>query len=170
MALTKSQKEKIVDQLKDKIAKSKAIVLVGISGLKVKDISELRKQLKEKEAKIQVVKKTLVELALKDNKLEFNKSTLKEEIAVVLGTKDEISPAKTVYEFSQGNENIKILGGYLDKKLQTAEEMIVLAKLPSQEELLARLVGSLASPISGLARVLQGNIKGLVYALSEIKK
>lgn len=170
MALTKSQKKNILEELKEKIGKSKLIVLIGISGLKVKDISKLRKELKAKENNLQVAKKTLAELAFKENKLQFEKGKFQEEVALVFGLSDEIIPAKTVYQFSKENENLKILGGYLENKFQEAEKIIELAKLPTQEELLARVVGSLASPISGLANVFQGNIKGLVYVLSAIKK
>mgnify|MGYP001611996364 FL=1 len=170
MALTKTQKQKIIDDLKEKIAKAKAIVLVGIAGLKVKDISELRKKLKTINGNLKVVKKTLAERVLKENKLDFDKKRFKEELALVFGFEDEILPAKTVYQFSQENDKLKILGGFLEQKFQAAEEIITLAQLPSKEELLAKLVGSIASPISGLVNVLQGNIKGLIYVLNAIKK
>ncbi|PIV45190.1 MAG: 50S ribosomal protein L10, partial [Candidatus Nealsonbacteria bacterium CG02_land_8_20_14_3_00_37_10] len=156
MALTKAQKQKIIADLKDKIAKQKAMVLIGITGLKVKDISDLRKKLKTEEGNLKVVKKTLIEKAFKENNLEFDKNKYKEEIALVLGFKDEILPAKTVYQFGLANEKLKILGGFLEGKFKEAEEIIALAQLPTKEGLLAKLVGSIASPISGLINVLQG--------------
>ena len=163
MALTKAQKQKIIADLKDKIAKQKAMVLIGITGLKVKDISDLRKKLKTEEGNLKVVKKTLIEKAFKENNIEF------EEIALVLGFKDEILPAKTVYQFGLANEKLKILGGFLEGKFKEAEEIIALAQLPTKEGLLAKLVGSIASPISGLINVLQGNIKGLITVLAKAK-
>lgn len=170
MALNKTQKQKILDDLRDKVAKQKAIVLVGITGLKVKDISQLRKKLKAMEGNIKVFKKTLAEIVFKENKMEFDKKGYKEEIALVFGFKDEISPVKTVYQFSRGNDKLKILGGFLENKFKAKEEMIILAQLPAREELLAELVGSLNASISGLVNVLKGNIKGLTYILSSIKK
>ncbi|PIP24230.1 MAG: 50S ribosomal protein L10 [Candidatus Nealsonbacteria bacterium CG23_combo_of_CG06-09_8_20_14_all_37_18] len=169
MALTKAQKQKIIADLKDKIAKQKAMVLIGITGLKVKDISDLRKKLKTEEGNLKVVKKTLIEKAFKENNLEFDKNKYKEEIALVLGFKDEILPAKTVYQFGLANEKLKILGGFLEGKFKEAEEIIALAQLPTKEGLLAKLVGSIASPISGLINVLQGNIKGLITVLARAK-
>ena len=169
MALTKAQKQKIIADLKDKIAKQKAMVLIGITGLKVKDISDLRKKLKTEEGNLKVVKKTLIEKAFKENNLEFDKNKYKEEIALVLGFKDEILPAKTVYQFGLANEKVKILGGFLEGKFKEAEEIIALAQLPTKEGLLAKLVGSIASPISGLINVLQGNIKGLITVLARAK-
>ena len=170
MALTKQQKQKIIGDLKEMLSRQKAIILVGISGLKVKDIAQLRKKLKAIDGNLKVVKKTLIELAFKESKLEFDKDKFREEIALAFGFKDEILPAKTVYQFSRENEKLKILGGYLEGNFKEAEEIITLAQLPTREELLAKLVGSISSPISGLVNVLQGNIKGLIYALSAIKK
>jgi len=170
MASTKEQKKKILADLKDKVARQKAIVLVGITKLKVKDVSDLKKNLKAVDAKIQVVKKTLAEIALKDGKMDFDKKNFKEEIALIFGFKDEISPAKIAYQFSRSNENLKILGGYLENKYRDREEMIALAQLPAKEELLARLVYSINAPLSGFVNVLEGNIKGLLYALSTINK
>ena len=91
------------------------------------------------------------------------------EIALVLGYKDEVSPAKLVWQTSKTNQNLKIIGGFMNNKLMTAEEVATLAQLPSREELLAKMVGSMASPMSGFLTVLQGNIKGLVRVLSQIK-
>lgn len=122
------------------------------------------------EANLKVFKKTLAEIVFKENKLEFDKRKFKEEIALVFGFKDELSPVKTVYQFSTQNDKLKILGGFLGNKFKEKEEIITLAQLPGREELLAKLVGSLNASVSGLVNVLQGNIKGLVFALSSIKK
>ena len=180
MPQTKDQKKKIVDELKDLLSEQKAIVLVGISGLKVKELTELRKKLKTSGSKIKVLKKTLAKLAFAEKKIDgdedkssssiFDKEEMKTEMAFVFGFEDEISPAKNVFQFSKENENLKILGGFIEGQFKDAEEMIVLAQMPSKEELFARLVGSISSPISGLVCVLQGNIKGLIYALNAIKK
>ena len=89
---------------------------------------------------------------------------------MVLGFGDEVSPAKIPYQFSLGNENLKILGGFFEDKFRSAEEIIALAKIPSKQELFAKVVGSISSPISGFVNVLQGNIRNLVYALSKINQ
>ncbi len=170
MALTKQQKQKILDDLRDKIARQKAIILVGIVGLKVKDLTDLRRRLKNIDANIQITKKTLAEIALKEKKLDFDKNKIKQEVGFVFGFGEEIGTAKTVYQFSKENENLKILGGYLENKFEEAEEIITLAQLPTREELLAKLVGSISNPILGFLNVLQGNIKGLVLALNAISK
>jgi len=169
MALTKAQKQKVLDDLKDKIAKQKAMVLVGITGLKVKDITDLRKKLKATEGNLKVFKKTLIEKAFKENKLAFDKKDYKEEVALAFGFKDEIFPAKTVYDFSGINPNLKILGGFFEGKFLESEKVIELAQLPGKEQLLARLVGSISAPISNLVSVLEANIKGLITVLAKAK-
>jgi len=168
--LTRIQKQKIIEDLKEKIAKQKAMIFVDFTGLKVKDLSNLRKKLKRVGDEIKIAKKTLLGIALKNAGIKIETKKLKGEIALIFGYKDEISPAKIVYQFSQERPNLKILGGIIENKFTEAEQVITLAQLPTKEELLAKLVSSISAPISNFVNVLQGNIKGLIYALSAIKK
>jgi len=171
MALTKEQKKKIVEDLREKIKEQKAIIFVAISGVKVKDLTILRKKLKEADDELKVAKKTLLGIILKEAKLKMEAKELLGEIAVVFGYKNELSPAKTVYQFAESNPNVKILGGFIEsqkKEFLNAEQIVELAKLPTKEELLGRLVGSISAPVSGLVNVLQGNLRNLAYLLSRI--
>ena len=170
MALTKAQKQKIVDDLKEKVDKQKSIVLASIVGVKVKGLTRLRKEMKKQDCELKVAKKTLISLAFKEKKIDIDTKKLEGEVALSFGYWDEILPFKILYDFSKEDENLKILGGLIGQELLTREKAIELAQLSTREELLARLVGSIFSPISGLVNVLQGNIKGLMYALSAIKK
>jgi large subunit ribosomal protein L10 len=170
MALNKAQKQDILKDLRDKVSQSKSILLVGITKLKVKDMSELKKRLKGSNSNMKVVKKTLAQIVLKENKLDFDKKNFKEEVALVFGFKDEVSPAKIAYQFSKENENLKILGGFIEKKFEGIDIIKALAQLPTKEELLGRLVGTISAPVTNLVYVLQGNIKGLIQVLGSIKK
>ena len=170
MALTKQKKTEIIEDLRDKVSRSKAVLLVGITKIKVKDMSTLKKKLKSMDSGLQVVKKTLAQIVLKENKLEFDKKNFKEEVALIFGFKDEVSPAKAAWQFAKENENLKILGGYIEKKFEGADVITALAQIPSREELLARLVGTVSAPATNFVYILQGNIKGLICALSAIKK
>ena len=169
MALTKVQKQKILDELKEKIAKQKVMIFADFTGLKVKDLSNLRKKIKAADGEIKVAKKTLLGLAVKGAGLEFEAKKIKGEIALVFGYKDEISLTKIIYQFAEANPNLKILGGFLENQFRTAEEIITLAQLPTKEELISGLVRSVSAPISNFINVLQGNIKGLIYLLTKIK-
>jgi len=170
MALTKTQKQKILEDLKEKIAKQKAIIFVDFSGLKVKDFSDLRKRLGKINSELKVAKKTLLALVFKEKGLKIDIEKLKGEIALIFGFQDKISPAKIGYQFSQEGKNLKILGGFFENKFLEAEKVIELAQLPTKEELLARLVSNIAAPISNFINVLHGNIKGLILALNAISK
>ena len=169
MALTKVQKQKILDELKEKIAKQKVMIFADFTGLKVKDLSNLRKKIKAADGEIKVAKKTLLGLAVKGAGLEFEAKKIKGEIALVFGYKDEISLTKIIYQFAEANPNLKILGGFLENQFRTAEEIITLAQLPAKEELLSGLVRSVSAPISNFINVLQGNIKGLIIVLAKAK-
>ncbi len=169
MAITKQKKQEIVKEISDRLEKQKAIVFADFSGMKVKDITELKTKLREKGAEFRVGKKTLMNIALKQKGIEADTKPMAGEVAMVLGYEDEIAPAKEVYEFSKTNKNIKILAGLLENKLIDQQQVLALAQLPSKAELLAKLVGSISAPSRNFVGVLQGNIRGLITVLSGIK-
>ncbi len=169
MALTREQKKEIIDNLEEKINRQKSMVFVDYKGLKVKDLFDLRKKLKKEDAALIIAKKTLMGLAFKAKKIEIKEEELKGQPAIIFGFQDEIKPAKVAEQFSRELKNLKILGGYFEDKFMGAEEMIALARLPSKQELLGQLIGSISAPVSNFVNVLQGNIKNLVYVLSSIK-
>lgn len=171
MALTREQKQNILKDLKEKIEEQKSIVFINFKNLKTRDIFDLKKKLKKVDSLLRVAKKTLIELAFKENDIKLDLEKLKGQIAVVFNFKDPISPLKAVYEFSKENEDLEILGGYVeDKEFLEVSKIVELAKLPGRKELLANMMGSMKAPISGLTNVLQGNIKGLIVVLNAIKK
>ena len=169
MSLTKAQKEKIVEDLTNDLKQQKSVVFVAIGGLKVKDLSGLRRKLKEIGGKLKVVKKTLMKIAFEKMGLKLPENLIG-EIALVSAFENEILPIKSVHQFSKENENLKTLSGIFEGKLLEKEKIIEIAELPTKEELLARLVRSVSAPISGLVNVLQSNLRGLVYILSTIKR
>jgi len=170
MPLTKDRKQEIVKDLKESIEKQKSMVFVSVEGLKADGLLELRNKLKENDCRLMVSKKTLMNIALKENNIDLNVDDLEGQVALVFGFKDEVMPAKTAYEFSKKNENLKILGGYLEEKFREVNEIITLAQIPPRNELLAKVVGSISAPVSGFVNVLHGNLRNLVYVLNAIKK
>ena len=169
MPLSKEQKKKALEALKEKIAKQKAMFFVDFSGLKVKDMSALRKKIRGVDGELKVAKKTLMTLAFKDAKLEIDPKKMPGEIALALGYKDQVSPAKFIWEASRGNKNLKILGGFMDNKLMAKEEVEFLAQLPGRDELLAKLAGSIKAPVSNFVYALNYNTKALFRIFSKIK-
>ncbi len=167
--LTKNQKKQLVKDLAENIKASKSAVFVDYRGLKVKDLTGLKKELRGSGVEFKVAKKTLIEKALKDSGIDMNVKNLEGQIAVALSG-DEITGAKIIEKFGKTNENLKILAGILEKKLMGAAEVKELAKLPGKEELLAKLVGTINAPISGFVNVLAGNLRGLVQVLKAISE
>ena len=117
MPKTKEQKKKIIDKLKEKFEKQKIVLFVDFKGLKVKDLNEFKKKLKESYGEMMVAKKTLLNLASKEKKIPFDVKKLEGQIAVIFGLKDQILPAKIAYQFSKLNEKLKILGGIFEGNL-----------------------------------------------------
>jgi large subunit ribosomal protein L10 len=170
MAKTKEEKKKILKDLKEKIEKQKIMIFVDFTGVKSKDLFLLRRKLKELGNEMKVAKKTLINLALKEKNLNvIDVRKMLGEVAVIFGMKDEISSAKTVYEFSKENKNLKILGGILEKSFIGPEKIDELAKLPAKEELLAKLVSEISAPILNFVYVLRSIPQSLVFVLSQIQ-
>lgn len=167
---TREQKKNIVKDLADKFKKAKAVVFSDFKGLAVKDMTSLRRELRQEGISFDVVKKTLINVALKDAGIEADVKKLEGQIAVAVSGKDEVAAAKIIAKASKVNENLKIAGGFLGTKELSVEEIKALAKLPSKEELLGKLVGTLNAPVSGFVNVLAGNLRGLVTALKAISE
>lgn len=166
--LTRSQKEEVVKDLTEKIKASKSIVFADYSGVKTNDINELKSRLKKEGTNLRVIKKKLVDLSLKNAKIEVDIKSLPGQLAITISDNDEVAPARVLSKFAKENENLKILGGVLGIKGMNAKEVDDLAKLPSKEEMLAKLVGTLNAPLTGLVNVLSGNTRGLVTVLKAI--
>jgi len=168
--ISKEKKQEIIKNLADKLARQKTVIFSDHTGLKVNQVQDLRQQLREEKVDYQVAKKTLIDLAFK--KAGFDKIKIKElhgQIALVFGYQDEIWPAKILYNFSRENKSLKILAGLVNGEYLEEEAIISLAKLPSKQELLAKLVGSVSAPLSGLINVLQGNLIKLVNLFKNLK-
>jgi large subunit ribosomal protein L10 len=171
MAKTKEQKQEILDDLKEKIAKQKSVVFTDFTKVNVKDLTELRKKMKESDCEFKVAKKTLIQKAFEDSNPKVGESVreMSGEIALGFGYSDEVSPFKISGDFSKKNENFKILGGLIGDDVFKDDKAKVLSELPTKQELLARMVGSIGAPISGFVNVLGGNIRNLIYTLNAIK-
>jgi len=170
MRLYRQDKEKLVSEMNESLANAKTVVLVNYQGLKVKEIYELKKKLFEQGIKFQIVKNTLLKIALKNSGITANNEALKQPVAAVWGFEDEIVPAKLTVEFMKLAEKLQLVGGIVNKNYVEASTIKQLASLPGREELYAKLVGTLNAPMYRLVNVLQGNLRSLVYILSEYAK
>lgn len=157
MALTKQQKTKQIESIKEKVSKQKSVIFVDFSKVPSKEMFSLRKSLKEAGCNLKIAKKTLVRIAFGQSNISFwnkIKSSIPGQLALVFGIEDEIAPARIANNFAKTQANLKILGGIFENKFIAKERVLELASIPPKNELLGRLVGSIYSPVSSFVRVL----------------
>jgi large subunit ribosomal protein L10 len=165
-----AEKQKRVEELKDKMRRSSLLVITDYLGFSVKDITDLRKKLHPQEAEFRVIKNTLAERAAGAAGFPQFKEHLKGSTAILFGYRDAISPLKILLQQIKEAEKGSIRAGVVEGNFLAGSEMIAISKLPSRTVLLSQVVRGLQAPLYGLVNVLQGPIRKLVYALSAIKK
>jgi large subunit ribosomal protein L10 len=163
-------KKKVVDELKEKISRATVLVVSDYHGYSVKQITELRKKLRPEGSELRIIKNTLIERAVEESGLGEIKSHLKGSTALLLGYQDAVTPLKVLVKFIKDNEKGAIRAGMVDKALFNDKELTEMSKLPSREVLIGKVVGGFKAPLYGLANVLSGPIRKLVYAMDAIKK
>ncbi len=169
MAKTKQQKKEALEKISSKLKEAKGIVFSSFTGLTVSQMEELRGKLREENSELIVAKKTLLKKSLQEaGQEDVPVEEFSGGVSMVVGD-DEVAPAKVVAEFAKKNEAVEFYGGILEAKYIDENKVKELAKLPSKQELLAKMVGSMKAPISGFANVLSGNLRNLVYVLNAIK-
>lgn len=146
-----AKKEAEVKELAEHLKGAKLILLVDYRGTNVEDDTKLRKSLREANAMSKITKNNIIKRALELNGEAGLDQVLEGPTALVSATEDYLAPLKVAYKFSKEHENYKIKGGMIDGKVMSVEEIVTLAKLPSREELLSKLAGSLLQTISKVA-------------------
>lgn len=154
----------MLDSLADKLERTKAAVFVNFSSIPVKELDLLRRQCREQGIDYVVAKKTLLKRVLADKGYQVS-GEVPGEIAAMFGYADEVAPSKLASVFAKDHPNLKLVGGVMSGALMSAEQVTALAKLPSKQELIGQVVGTIAAPLTGLVNVLQGNLRSLVYVL-----
>lgn len=163
-----AQKKQLVSGLVEEIKNSSSGVLVDYKGITVADDTKLRTDLRKAGVHYAVIKNTLIRFAIKEADLEELDGVLNGTTALAISGEDMIAPAKILSKFAETHKNFTIKGGYVDGKALSVEEVTALAKLPSKEVLIAKVLGGFNAPIAGFANVLNGTMRGLVCALNAI--
>jgi large subunit ribosomal protein L10 len=154
--ITKSQKADLIKDISQSVKNAKAFFLVDYKGLKVEHITGLRKKLFTIKGEMKVSRNTLAKRALSENGIQDDTimSALVGTNAFVFAFQDPAAVAKTIYDYSKENENLKVKTGYMDGKSMSVNQVNFLATLPAKEVLQAQLLGVLSAPASKLARTL----------------
>ncbi len=150
-----AQKEQLVNELSEKLQKAQSVVVFDYRGLTVSEVTELRAQMRKAGNEYVIVKNSMVERACDKIGVDASvKEMLKGPSAFAIGYEDAVSPAKILKDAVKKLKKCEIKGGIVEGKVTSAKEIDAIADLPSREVLIARLLGSMMSPISGLAIVL----------------
>jgi large subunit ribosomal protein L10 len=154
LAISKQQKEELVEQYKKWVAESDAMVLAHYHKLSVKDISDLRKDIRESGGEFHVIKNRLAKRAFEESGREWKEEFFTGPTALGVSYENPSGLAKALKSFAKEHGTIEIKSGYLAERLVTADEINALADLPSMAEMRAKLLSTIAAPASKLVRVL----------------
>lgn len=163
-------KKQIVLEIKEKMEKAQGMVFYDYRGLTVAEVSDLRNKFREAGVEYRVLKNAMLKRAADMIDLSELDEHLVGPTAVAFGFDDPIAPAKVLVEYTKKLKKTRIKTGVLDGRIIDVSEIISLAELPSREQLLGMLAGTLNAPITGLARSLSGIICNLGYALNAVKE
>ncbi len=166
--LTRTQKEKIVEELKKASDDSKVVLMADFRGLNVKDMGELKKEIKSIGGKVKVARKTLMNRVLLEKGVEFDTRKFSGPLAFFFG-KDETETAKRVWKFAKKNDKLQIEGGVLESVVIGRADIENLAKLPTKDQLLGQLLSVMQGPTRGLVGVTSGVIRSFVNVIKAIE-
>jgi large subunit ribosomal protein L10 len=167
--LNRTNKQDLVVELAAKLADAKAAFLADYRGINVEKVNQLRAELRQTGAEYRVVKNTLLRRAAKGTSLECLADDMVGPTALAFVLDDPVAPAKVLSKFAKANEKFELKVGALDGKKLTADDIKALAELPSREELLAKMLGSINAPVSNFVGVLAAVPRSLVQVLGAIQ-
>jgi large subunit ribosomal protein L10 len=148
-------KKPIVDQISEELNGAKAAVLVDYRGITVEQDTELRKQLREAGVIYKVYKNTMINFAVKGTEFEELSKHLEGPTAIAISKEDATAPARILFNFSKNAPKLELKAGVVDGTYYDEKGIQVIATIPSREELLSKLLGSMQSPITNFARVIK---------------
>ena len=162
--MNREEKAELIKKLNSTFNNAGVVVVTHQSGLTVEESTDLRVKMREVGARYQVAKNRIVKLALKDTKYENIIDLFSGPTAIAV-SKDPVSAPKTIFKFAKDNDKLSIIGGGLDGKTLSVDEVNQLASLPSLDELRGKLVGLIKSPSQKLANVAVAPANKLVNVL-----
>lgn len=154
MAISKNQKEELVELYKKWLEESDAMVLAHYHRLSVKDISDLRKNIRESGGEFHVIKNRLAKRAFEESGRKWQEGGFTGPTALGISYENPTGLAKAIKDFAKEHGTIEIKSGYLADRLVTADEINALADLPSLEEMQAKLLSTILAPAANLVRIL----------------
>ena len=164
----REEKVKVVEEIKQKFSECSSAVLVDYKGLTVEEVNGLRNQFRQSGVDYKVYKNTLINIAAKDLGLDDIIPHLEGPTAIAFGSNDPVAPAKILTETISKLKKMELKVGIIEGRVIDVDGINALAKLPSREELIAKMLGSMNAPITNLVGVLSGTIRAFAYTLNAI--
>ncbi len=168
MGLNLEQKQAVVAEVGAQVAQAQAIVLAEYSGLGVAEMTDLRKQARSSGIYLRVLKNTLVRRAVAETPFVALTEKMVGPLAYGISS-DPVKVAKVLHDFAKQNDKFIIKAGAMPNYVMSAKDVANLAKMPSREELLAKLMGTLQAPITKLARTLNEVPGKLVRTVAAVR-
>lgn len=165
---TRQEKAVIVDDLREKITRQTASYVTAMSGLNVEEITELRRKVREAGGEFKVTKISLLKRASEGTTLEPIVNELTGPTAMVFAYEDPVGVARAMKGFADKVAKVEPVSGLLGDRLISKDDIVTLATLPSRDELLARMVGTIAAPVRDLVGIMAAVPRQLLYAFQAI--
>jgi large subunit ribosomal protein L10 len=169
--MLRSQKEKIIEDLKDKISRAHGLYFADFTGITVEEVNSLRNEFYKEGIDYHVVKNTLVRKAL-ESVTGYDKvyDKLVGPTAIAFGYDDPVLPAKIIKKFSEKTKKLSVKACVLEKRVYDGSELSKIASMPSRPEMIAAILGSIQAPASGIVGALNAVARDLIYVIDAIEK
>jgi len=165
LAISKQRKEEVLAEYSEWLKRSQAVILVEYTGVKMKDLDNIRAKIRDAGGEFHVVKNTLARRAFKNNGMELPEEILIKSTAVSFAFTDPASTAKALTDATKGNEFVKVKGGFMSGQTLNAAQVKALADMPPLPVMRAQLLGVLQAPAGKLVRTIAEPARGLAAVI-----
>jgi len=167
--LNRTEKEQVIQELKEGFSRAKTIVFTDYRGLTVANLSDLRSLLREGKIEYKIVKNTLAKIASEGTSVSAAKDAFKGPVGIAIGYDDPVLAVKKILEYSKKNDKLKIGIGLIEGSICEAQDLKAVADLPPRNVLLSTMAGGFKSPLSKLGWLLNATLSGFANALDALK-
>ncbi|OGC93276.1 MAG: 50S ribosomal protein L10 [candidate division Zixibacteria bacterium RBG_16_53_22] len=168
--MDRTQKEKELAGLKEKMANARQIIITDHTGINVADMTILRRKLRNARSEMRISKNTLLRLAVKDTGMSSLAEHFNGPTSIIFGYDDPSVPAKIIYDSIKDNEKPRFKAIFYDGRMYGADSLKTFAELPPREVVLATLIGTVQAPISQFIMVLEAATREFVGTLDAVAK
>jgi len=170
MAISRDKKTQLLKEYKKILKDHEGYFLVSSDNIDTTTVTELKKELQNSNSSFKVLKNSIFKIALQDTDQPVEVQNFDGATAVIYFEEDPTTPAKLVKEIQKDTEAMGAKGGVYEGQFLNEEKVMQLAEIPSREQLLSMLVGSMSAPLSGFINAITGNVRGLTVALKGISE